>query len=56
MGSPKDLTPAQLAQLQDLTVDRPEQDRTVRIGRDGVLSLDLPMQANDILLVELSKA
>ncbi|MCE3290845.1 MAG: xynB2 [Caulobacter sp.] len=55
MGSPKDLTPAQLQQLQDLTTDRPEQDRAVRIGRDGALSLDLPMQANDILLVELSR-
>jgi xylan 1,4-beta-xylosidase len=56
MGSPKDLTPAQLQQLQDLTVDKPEEERTVRVGKSGALSLDLPMQANDILLVELRRA
>jgi xylan 1,4-beta-xylosidase len=56
MGAPKALDPAQLKRLQDLTQDLPEKDRTVQVGRDGRLSLDLPMHANDIVLVQLAKA
>ncbi len=53
MGSPKALGPDELKRLQDLTQDLPEADRVVRIGRDGRLSLDLPMRANDVVLVQL---
>ena len=53
MGSPDTLTPADLKRLQDLTQDLPETDRSIRVGRDGRLSVDLPMRANDIALVQL---
>ena len=53
MGSPDALSPADLRRLQDLTRDLPETDRRVRVGHDGRLSVDLPMRANDIVLVEL---
>ncbi|MGR4863061.1 GH39 family glycosyl hydrolase [Caulobacter sp. LARHSG274] len=55
MGAPKTLDPAQVQHLQDLTRDLPEKDRAVQVGRDGRLSLDLPMHANDIVLVQLAK-
>jgi len=55
MGLPKSLDPRQLRRLQRLTRDTPEIDRTVRIGTDGLLTLDLPMRSNDILLVEIER-
>lgn len=54
MGLPKTLTPAQLAQLQALTTDRPEVDKMIRVTGEAVV--DLPMRANDIVLVELEPA
>ena len=53
MGSPKDLTPEQLQTLQQLTADKPEVDRTVRVGADGRIRWKLPMRSNDIVLVTL---
>jgi xylan 1,4-beta-xylosidase len=56
MGSPKDLTPAQLDQLNGLTRDVPETDRIVQVGANGLFSLKLPMRTNDIALVTLEPA
>jgi xylan 1,4-beta-xylosidase len=53
MGAPKDLDPAQLAKLNALTADRPEEDKTVRAGVDGTLEVTVPMRSNDIVLVTL---
>jgi xylan 1,4-beta-xylosidase len=53
MGAPKDLDPVQLAKLNALTADRPEDDKTVRSGKDGSLEVNLPMRSNDIVLVTL---
>lgn len=51
MGSPATLTAAQLGALQVLTNDRPEIERVLRVSADAVL--DLPMRANDVVLIEL---
>ncbi|HJV59794.1 MAG TPA: beta-xylosidase [Albitalea sp.] len=56
MGSPKDLAPAQLQTLQQLTADRPEVDRSVRVGADGRVRCKLPMRSNDVVLVTLEPA
>jgi xylan 1,4-beta-xylosidase len=56
MGSPKELNAEQLQKLQDLTTDKPELDRVVRVGRNGKLQWTLPMRSNDILLVTLEPA
>ncbi|HZX28334.1 MAG TPA: beta-xylosidase, partial [Telluria sp.] len=56
MGAPKDLNPAQLAQLQQLTRDLPEQARTVHVGRSGQADIRLPMHSNDVVLVTLERA
>jgi xylan 1,4-beta-xylosidase len=53
MGAPKDLDPAQMAKLNDLTADRPEDDKTVRTGKDGTLEVTVAMRTNDIVLVTL---
>ena len=54
MGSPKDLTPAQLQQLQALTRDLPERDKAVSVPGSGVTEVTLPMHSNDIVLVTLT--
>jgi len=56
MGSPKDLTAAQLAELQGLTRDIPEASSKVRIGRDGRFSTTVPMRTNDVVLLQLEPA
>ncbi len=55
MGSPKTLGDADVARLNALTADTPERDEHVQVGRNGRLSLDLPMHENDIILVQLSR-
>ena len=53
MGSPKDLTAAQVAHLNDLTRDLPETDKALRSGSDGTIEFSIPMNSNDIVLVKL---
>ena len=53
MGSPKDLSPAQLAELQRLTRDIPEASSNVRIGRNRRFSTTVPMRTNDVVLLQL---
>lgn len=48
-------SPAQLAQLQGLTMDTPEV-RKVTVGADGKASVKLPMASNDVVLVTLKPA
>ncbi|HZU08727.1 MAG TPA: beta-xylosidase [Pseudacidobacterium sp.] len=56
MGSPKELSAAQVAYLDRLTQDLPETDRTVHSSPDGSLDFVLPMNSNDIVLVKLERA
>ncbi len=55
MGAPKNLSAAQLQQLQALTRDLPQQDRVVKIKGAGTFSFGVPMQRNDIVLITLEK-
>jgi xylan 1,4-beta-xylosidase len=54
MGSPKTLTAEQLGQLEALTRDRPEIETVIRVTGEAVV--DLPMRANDVVLIELEPA
>ena len=56
MGSPKDLSAAQIAELQGLTRDVPESASTVQVGRDGRHSLSVKMRSNDVVLVSVEPA
>jgi xylan 1,4-beta-xylosidase len=53
VGSPNDLTAAQVAHLNELTRDLPETDKAVRSGSDGTIEFSVPMNSNDIVLIEL---
>ena len=54
-GSPRTLSAAELAELQDHTRDLPETDRTVRVGSDGRFSMRVPMRSNDVILLQLER-
>jgi len=54
MGRPATLTAAQLGQLQALTADRPTVS-TVRVTRDGIARLTLPMRDHDVVMAELDR-
>jgi len=56
MGSPKELTAAQIAHLNELTRDLPETDKAVRSGSDGAVDLSIPMNSNDVVLVTLKRS
>ncbi len=56
MGSPKDLSAAQLAELQGLTRDLPETEATIRVGRDGEHLMSVAMRTNDVVLVSVEPA
>lgn len=55
MGLPKALSAQQLAQLQALTRDVPQETR-VTVGRSGQLSYRVPLDTNDVALVTISPA
>jgi len=56
MGAPPDLTTAQVAHLNELTRDIPEENKSVRSDRHGRLEYTVPMNSNDIVLVTLEPA
>jgi xylan 1,4-beta-xylosidase len=56
MGSPKDLSAKQIAQLNVLTRDTPETDKIVRSGADGTAEMTIPMNSNDIVLVKVERS
>jgi len=56
MGSPKDLSGKQIAQLNDLAQDPPETDRIIHSGADGTAEMTIPMNSNDIVLVKLGRS
>ena len=56
MGSPKDLSSAQVKLLNDHTRDVPETDKVMRSGSSGNVMFTLPMNSNDTVLVTLVPA
>jgi xylan 1,4-beta-xylosidase len=56
MGRPKELTAAQIAQLNGLTRDLPVKDQLFGASEDGTLEITLPMNSNDVVLVKLVRA
>ncbi len=53
MGSPKNLSRDQVAELKALTTDQPESEESVVIGDDGRFVRTFPLRSNDIYLVTL---
>jgi len=55
MGSPKELTSAQVSRLTELTRDLPETDTVLDSGPAGTIELSIPMSSNDVVLVKLGR-
>ena len=55
MGSPKDLSAAQTAHLNELTQDLPVTDKAVRSDPDGTIEFSISMNSNDVVLVKLQR-
>jgi xylan 1,4-beta-xylosidase len=55
LGMPKDLTPAQIAEMHKLTADTPEVDQTIEVGKDGMARASVGMRGNDVVLVKIEK-
>lgn len=55
MGSPKQLTPEQISQLNSLTRDVPETEKALGSDAQGTVEISLPMSSNDIVLVKLRR-
>jgi xylan 1,4-beta-xylosidase len=55
LGSPKDLTPDQVTQLNALTRDLPEEQQIVHARKDGTLDIRVRMRSNDVVLVALRR-
>ncbi len=53
LGSPSQLTRAQVAQLRKASSGEPCIDETVEIGADGIFYREFPIRENDVWLVEL---
>jgi xylan 1,4-beta-xylosidase len=56
MGSPKELSVAQIAHLKELTRDLPETDNAVRSGPTGTVEFVVPMNSNDVVLVKVTRS
>jgi xylan 1,4-beta-xylosidase len=56
MGSPKELSAAQIAHLNNLTQDHPETDKPVRSSSDGAVEFSIPMNSNDVLLIKVTRS
>jgi xylan 1,4-beta-xylosidase len=56
LGSPTQLTPTQIQNLNNLTRDLPEKAQKIHAGKDGSFEVTLPMSTNDIVLVTLRPA
>jgi xylan 1,4-beta-xylosidase len=53
MNSPKELTAAQIARLNELTRDLPQTDKILQSDITGAIDFTVPMNSNDIVLVKL---
>ena len=56
MGSPKELTKAEVSKLNDLTRDSSEMDRAVKSSSDGTIEVSIPMKSNDIVLINVERS
>lgn len=54
MNSPSDLSPQQVARLNELTKDVPERKQTLRSDATGTAQFSFPMNGNDVVLVKLT--
>lgn len=56
MGSPEQLSRAQVSTLKGIASGKPSEQRKVQVGADGRVKLDLPLRENDVYLLKLTQA
>lgn len=56
LGSPAQLSKAQVTSLKALATGQPQEKRSVRVSTDGRLRLNLPLRENDVYLLKLQAA
>lgn len=56
MGSPNQLTRAQVTALKATATGKPSRQEAVTVGRDGTFSTTLPLRENDVYLLQLNAA
>jgi xylan 1,4-beta-xylosidase len=56
MGSPKDLSAAQIGRLNELTRDLPETDKVMQSGPGGAIEFTVPMNSNDVVLMKAMRS
>lgn len=56
LGSPAQLSKAQVTSLKALATGQPQEKRSVRVSADGRLRLNLPLRENDVYLLKLQAA
>jgi xylan 1,4-beta-xylosidase len=54
MGSPNQLTKAQVAEIKAHSTGKPLETRTVKIGRDGKFTEQFDLRDNDAVLITLT--
>lgn len=55
LGSPSQLTKAQVAQIKTANSDAPLSHVSVKVGKDGVLNQEFNLRENDVCLLILKK-
>ncbi len=55
MGAPKGLSASEVAHLNELTRDLPEENRIVHAGKDGAMEIEVFMRSNDVVLITLRR-
>jgi xylan 1,4-beta-xylosidase len=53
MGSPAQLTRNQVNELKSLATGRPFEDKFIKVNKDGVFNINLPLRENDVYLLAL---
>jgi len=55
MGSPRQLSRAQVQKLKAEASGAPAQEKSIRVSASGEFSTELPLRENDVYLLELSR-
>jgi xylan 1,4-beta-xylosidase len=55
MGSPAQLTKAQVTTLEAEAIGRASRQERVAVGESGVFTTELPLRENDVYLLELAR-
>ena len=53
MGSPAQLTKSQVSELKAQATGKPSSEKSIRVTKEGIYNLSLPLRENDVYLLEM---